>query len=99
MGFPRDRRLRSHHVAVVPTGSEALDCIPTAVSGSREDGQVTAGSERGLWTLTLVTVAAFGPYVASGVRTEQLVVYGIAALLLPFAAVQLRFPRWVTAVL
>lgn len=41
-------------------------------------------SERhGLSLLTLIVMSAFGPYLFGDVRTEQLVVYGLAAALLP----------------
>jgi hypothetical protein len=38
----------------------------------------------------LLTAAAFGPYVAGSVRTEQLAVYGAGAILLPFAFIHAR---------
>ena len=40
-----------------------------------------------------ITAAAFGPYLMVSVRTEQLAVYGAAALLLPFTFVRIR-PYW-----
>ncbi|WP_131772370.1 MULTISPECIES: hypothetical protein [Protofrankia] len=42
------------------------------------------------WPVTVV-VAAFGPYLMNGVRTEQVVVYGSLLASLPFLASRLRF--------
>ncbi|WP_206443041.1 hypothetical protein [Candidatus Protofrankia californiensis] len=39
----------------------------------------------------IVVVAAFGPYLTNGVRTEQLVVYGSLLAALPFLVSRLRF--------
>lgn len=54
-------------------------------------GQIRNGySRRGLAVVTLVALAAFGPYVTGGVRTEQIAVYSIAAVLLVLTAPLLR---------
>lgn len=42
----------------------------------------TTTSRRGRLVVATISVAAFGPYLASGVRTEQVAVYGTFALLL-----------------
>lgn len=44
----------------------------------------------GLTVLTLVVLSAFGPYIAAGLRTEQLVVYGIAVPVLAVTWFRLR---------
>ncbi|WP_250290638.1 hypothetical protein [Frankia sp. CiP1_Cm_nod1] len=47
----------------------------------------------------IVAVAAFGPYLMNGVRTEQVVVYGSLLAGLPFLASRLRFDGWYACVL
>ena len=42
------------------------------------------------WLVCLIVASAFGPYVLPGVRTDQVVVYGVAAALLPFAWDRIR---------
>lgn len=42
-----------------------------------------AESKRGLLVVTLVLIAALGPYLTAGVRAEQVVVYGAGAILIP----------------
>ncbi len=49
----------------------------------------TAG-RRGLLVLSAVVVAAFGPYISGGLRTEQIAVYSTATLLLVFTGHLMR---------
>lgn len=44
----------------------------------------TSGSAGKLKPVTLIAVSAFGPYLIGGIRTDQLVVYGLLVALLPF---------------
>jgi hypothetical protein len=44
----------------------------------------------GLLVVTVVVVSVFGPYVRQGVRTEQLAIYGLLAVLLPFRLFTIR---------
>lgn len=47
---------------------------------------------RGRFWAVLVALACFGPYVASGVRSEQVVVYGLAVLAVMTSAVRMWLP-------
>lgn len=49
-------------------------------------------SRRGLWVVTALVVAAFGPYIAGGIRTEQLAAYSLAAILTAAALPLMRPP-------
>lgn len=50
------------------------------------------GSPRGLLVATALVVAAFGPYVGGGIRTEQATVYGATLVLLLAALPHLKTP-------
>lgn len=54
---------------------------------------------RGTWPVVLVALACFGPYVAAGVRTEQIAVYTLALLAVLFAAPRMKLPQSVTLAL
>lgn len=43
-----------------------------------------------LFVVGFLTLAAFGPYVTGSIRTEQLAVYGVTAILLPLTFVLIR---------
>jgi hypothetical protein len=49
-----------------------------------------ADSQRGRLLIPIMTISAFGPYLAAGIRTEQIVVYVAAACLLPFTWTRLN---------
>jgi hypothetical protein len=47
-------------------------------------------NKRGLLAITAVMLAAFGPYLIASLRTEQIVVYGMALALVPLTLPRLR---------
>lgn len=53
---------------------------------------------RGLMVVTVLVAAAFGPYVAAGVRTEQALVYGVAVVVLLLTLGRIRPPSALGAV-
>lgn len=55
--------------------------------------------KRGLLIVTLLTVAAFGPYVGGGLRTEQAAVYAVAAVALALTVPLMRPSPTVAALL
>ena len=58
----------------------------------RDDAQVGHSSRATLWQARIVCLSAFGPYVAAGARTEQIVVFALAAWVLITAPASLSQP-------
>lgn len=57
-------------------------------------------SSRGpMLIITGLTVAAFGPYIGAGVRTEQAMVYSLIVVVLPFSWARMRAERELAIVL